>query len=86
MLNGAQGKTVFDFDPDADVTPGSALGRPFEYVGADDRFSTLVVYRNAVSVGSVAPRGDLFETVEIIFQRPILGSVPTCGACSLGSS
>jgi hypothetical protein len=69
-LNAAPGKTVFDILASPEVTPGSAAGRQIEIVGGDV-FGTTATYRNWVGIGAVLPLGDLYETLDIAFQKVI---------------
>jgi hypothetical protein len=68
-LSGATGPVIFDRTfGGAAGTVNSNSGTDFQFVGADS-WNTLVTYRNAVQmVGSAAPVGDVFETVNINFR------------------
>jgi hypothetical protein len=70
LIHGAPGKTVFDVVPDPFLTDGSAQGNPFSIVGGDV-FGTVATYRNLVRIGGAAPLADLFETLDISFQKSV---------------
>ena len=70
LIHGAPGKTVFDVVPDPWLTDGSAQGNPFSIVGGDV-FGTVATYRNLVRIGGAAPLGDLYETLDVSFQKAV---------------
>jgi hypothetical protein len=68
-LSGATGPVIFDRTFGGAVgTTNSATGRDFSFVGTDS-WNTLITYSNAVQlVGTAAPVGDVFESVNINFR------------------
>ena len=73
VLAGASGRTVFDVDGSAELTPNSALGIPLVLEdGIDSPYApgAVVTYRNAVSVGGTT-YGDVFEQVDLILAQSL---------------
>ena len=75
ILSGASGPVIFDRTfGGAGGTAGSNSGSDYAYSGADP-YNTLVTYKNAVQlVGSNAPIGDVFETLQIDFRTAYVGT------------
>lgn len=69
-IQGAPGGTVFDMILDPALTPGSAAGSAFSILGGD-LLGTTAVYRNLVGIGGAAPLGDLYEMLDISFQKAV---------------
>lgn len=83
FLSGAAGRTVFDMDGTTEGTPNSALGIPLAFapdvqpdgtelpsIYAED---AIVTYRNAVSLVGATAFGDLYETMDLVFGRALVG-------------
>jgi PEP-CTERM motif len=74
-LSGATGPVIFDRTfGGVEGTPTSANGTDFQ-LAAPDVNNILATYINSVQmVGSSGPVGDLFETLQIAFRTPFVGS------------
>jgi hypothetical protein len=76
-LSGATGPVIFDRTfGGTNGTPTSNNGTDFALT-APDANNILATYINSVQlVGSSGPVGDLFETLQIAFRTPFVGSAP----------
>jgi hypothetical protein len=72
IFDGGPGRTVFDRAITPPFTPGAGLGLDF----STDQFNGLLptdtitaTYRDVVSIPPAAPVGDIFRTLDLVFQN-----------------